>query len=92
MSKEPIQMMMDLGDANPSAISFDDLDDALVGTASQAMGVPLAVYDYDLIIRTLMLNNGFNYEEASEFADHNILCLWAGEGTPLIMHRRCDEE
>jgi len=63
---------------------FDDLDEAVVGLATQATGEPLLVYDYVKIVEIFM-RDGMTEEEAQEYADYNVVGLNLGDRTPLIM-------
>ena len=64
-------------------VMFDGLDFAYIGTTYRN-GHILAVYDYDLIIKFLMMD-GMTEEEAIEFTDFNILGAWFGELTPIVV-------
>ena len=44
------------------------------------------VYDSDMVIDTLMKNNDWDYEEAREWFDFNILGAYVGEGSPVYMY------
>jgi len=68
------------------AIIFDGLDDAVVGVGIQHTNKAVLVYDRDKIVECLM-RDGMDFEEADEYCGFNIDCLWAGEGTPIILHR-----
>jgi hypothetical protein len=86
MDDRPLDEILEaLGEEHPEAVTFDDLDDAIVGIASQWSKPPLVVYDYEKIIECFMKMNDWSYEEAQEWTDFNVVQVWAGEGTPLIM-------
>lgn len=80
-----------LRDMNPGAVYYDSLDGALVGWATQQYGPPLAVYDFDEIIE-ILTEDGTSEEDAIDHFGFNIEGTYAGEGTPLILHRIVDEE
>lgn len=65
-------------------ITFDGLDDALVGTTTDG-GVWRTVYSQDGIINTLMERDGMSREDAFEYFHFNIESLHVGDNTPLIM-------
>lgn len=69
---------------NPDALFFDDMDDAIVGVARQQFKPPLVVYDYDLLVKACV-DRGMDHESAVEYVDFNIVNVWAGNGTPLIL-------
>lgn len=60
---------------------LDGFDKALVGVAQQFNKPPLAVYDYDKIIKILCRE--MSHADAVEFFEFNIGGAWFGEGTPL---------
>lgn len=68
------------------AIVLDNCDAAIIGYGGQHGTEPVLIYDYDLLVGVFM-KNGLNDEEAIEYVDHNIVGLWAGERTPIIMFR-----
>lgn len=72
---------------DPEVISFDGLDDAVVGTASQFTSGPILVYDFDKIIEILM-KDGLSWDEAVEHFDFNIAGAHLGERTPIILRDR----
>lgn len=63
---------------------FDGLDEAVIGFATQALGEPLLVYDYDKIVGIFM-EDGMDEEEAIEYVDYNVLNINLGERTPLVI-------
>lgn len=74
-----------LGEANSKAIVFPDLQDALIGIVQQQYR-SLALYDYDKIV-DIFMKDGMTYEEAVEFCEFNTVGTFAGEYTPIIVHR-----
>lgn len=64
---------------------MNGLDDCIVGLAEQYTKSPLIVYDRNLIVQHF-IKEGMTEEESEEYVCFNIDCLWAGEGTPLIMN------
>lgn len=73
-------------------VTFDHLDEAIIGVASQWSKQPLVVYDREKMLRVFMKQNHWSYEEAEEWVGYNVDQVWAGEGTPLIMVRPEDED
>lgn len=80
-------------DRNEGVVRLDGLDDAIVGLAYQhsKTGIVLC-YDQSKIVEILMVRDGMTYEEAHEYFEFNIGCLWAGEGTPIFLERATLEE
>jgi hypothetical protein len=67
---------------NPEAIVLDGYDDAIIGIGSVYGSNMVLVYDIQKIISILM--EDMSYDEALEFYDYNIACLYAGENTPIL--------
>jgi hypothetical protein len=75
------------GDALPEGtVRFDGLDAAIIGVGSQYSKSSKLVYSATLIIEELMKREGWSFEDAEEYFDFNIGCLWAGDGTPIIVY------
>lgn len=84
MSKTPrLDSLRARLDAN--TVVFDGLDAALLGVGICSTRIPLLVYDRDLILEILVSRDGMTPEEAEDFCGDNIDCLWAGEGTPVLL-------
>ena len=75
----------ELGILNPDAVRFDGLDHCVLGLGGQFSMDPVLVYDYDLMIEHFLFNDNLTYEEAVEHVDLNVVGLWAGPHTPIIM-------
>ena len=79
-----------IAEYNEDAIIFDGLDDAIIGVGQQHGMNTVAVYDRDKCIE--ILAKQFEEEEnalemAVEYFEFNVLCLYAGENTPIIVER-----
>jgi hypothetical protein len=86
MADEPSQYFWDeLEEINPDAVIFDNLDHCIVGYGSQYTKNTSLIYDYDKMIEHFMFNDGMSYEDADEYVNFNIVGLWAGDSTPIIM-------
>ena len=73
------------------AFSFDGLDGAIIGHGSKYPEDSVLIYSAQRIIDLLMLQNGMSLEEAEEYFSFNIACLYAGEGTPIIVWE-CEDD
>lgn len=62
-------------------IILDGLDDCCVGID---MKTETLIYDYSLITQKF-INDGMTYEEAVEYIEFNIVGLYCGDKTPIIM-------
>ena len=71
---------------SPSPIQFDGLGDALLGVGYQYTKPELLDYSARKIVDILIKRDNMSEEEAWEFFEFNIACLWAGEGTPIIVY------
>lgn len=66
-------------------IRLDGLDDAILGLGvTFAVTTPRLVYSQAKILEVLV-DRGMTEEEAIEYFDFNIGCLYAGPGTPTIV-------
>ncbi|MBE25444.1 MAG: hypothetical protein CMM33_08500 [Rhodospirillaceae bacterium] len=77
-------------DAPEGAIVLDGLDEAAVGQTTKD-GEEVLVYSADKIIDILMKRDGMDQDEAVEFYDYNIGCLYAGPRTPVLMWEKHEE-
>jgi hypothetical protein len=73
-----------MAENNEEAVSFPDLESALIGVGHQYTKKPLYIYSARKIIEKLM-KDGMTHEEAMEYYGFNTQCLWVGEGTPIII-------
>lgn len=65
------------------------LDQAIVGTVSQACGPTVVCYDYWKIVNAYA-SDGMSPEEATEFVDFNTVQAYVGPNTPMILFERSD--
>ncbi len=63
-------------------IKFDGFDEAIIGVTANNDRI---VYDGNRILQVLSEQNGWPEEEALEFMEFNIIGLYAGEHTPVIV-------
>lgn len=78
--KEQLQEMTE------ECILFDGYEDALVGVCHRFGRDPVAIYDMDQCLETLM-DEGTDYETASDHFWTNTMGTWAGDGTPAFLKR-----
>ena len=81
-----------LAEGNPDALLADGLERAFIGYGAQYTKPPLAIYDTEKCLEVLMEDNGWTYTEALEYFEFNTACAWMGEGTPIFMTPRIEEE
>ncbi len=69
------------------AVTFPDLEDALIGYGQQNLGREgtkyYAIYSYDKIIEVFMERDGMTYDEAIEYFSYNTAGV-GGENFPVI--------
>jgi len=65
----------------------DGFDHCLIGTCYTPGPGTRAVYDTELIIRSLVDRDGLTYEEAEEHFSFNIEGGYHGEQTPIFLRR-----
>lgn len=79
------QLLVDLG--YEEAVIFDnpDYDAAIIGISSDDK----VIYDYDLMIECLMLDEGMSMEDAIDFIDYNTFRAlpYSGSDGPIVMYR-----
>ena len=66
---------------DPDAILWDGLDEAIIGITEE--GVP--VYDIHQMEIILMKQHGWEWEDAAEWVEFNILRAYMGDRTPIHM-------
>ena len=67
------------------AVLFDGCDNALIGYGSRIDMEPVAIYSYRLLVQSF-IEEGMDKDDASEYVEYNIVGLWAGERTPIIVY------
>lgn len=72
-----------IANLNPEAIVLDGLDEAIIGFDAKDFRV---VYSYDKILDIFMEDS--TEEDAIEYIDFNIVGLYAGPMTPIILDRK----
>ena len=71
-------------------ITWDRLNDAIIGTGGRCGMEEVFVYSYDKILDILMKEDGMTEREAIDYIEYNIACLYIGELTPILV-RSLDE-
>jgi hypothetical protein len=83
-----------LAEVNEEAIVYHGIEDALIGYAERFGQPMVAVYDYEKVLACLIGDSKDEdaYEQAVEWYNHNTLGTWAGEGTPIFLHKFEEEK
>ena len=63
----------------------DGFEDAFLGVAVRCASEPVAVYDYQTCVKTLIARDGMSYEDACEWMDFNVVGAYVGEQTPWFL-------
>ena len=78
--------MIDFDMLDKETMKIDGFDDAIIGYGEQYGKQPLLVYSYSRICKILRERDDMTWEEADDFAQFNILNVWVGERTPMILY------
>ena len=84
--KEPVPKVTraDIAAVNEGAMFADGFDDCLMGVVRRfGSSEPLALYDYEAVIKKLMADK-MSREDAEEFFEFNIVGAYVGENTPAF--------
>lgn len=78
------EILLDNGYEGIMTFGWSDCDDALIGVSNDDR----AIYDYDLMIESLMEHGDMTYEEAIDWVDGIIRFIPVmGNKSPIIMYR-----
>lgn len=78
------EILLENGYENVMTFGRSDCDDALIGVSNDDR----AIYDYDLMIESLMSHDDMTYEEAIDWVDGIIRFIPVmGNKSPIIMYR-----
>jgi len=72
-------------------ILYDGFESAQIGVGTRA-GQEVMVYDYHRCVQVLIARDGMDYEEATEFMEFNVLCLYVGDQTPIFIRGNDESE
>ena len=78
--------MIDFDMLDKETMKIDGFDDAIIGYGEQYGKQPLFVYSYSRICKILRERDDMTWEEADDFAQFNILNVWVGERTAMILY------
>jgi hypothetical protein len=71
-------------------ITWDRLNDAIIGTGGRCGMEEVFVYSYDKILDILMTEDEMTEREAIDYIEYNIAGAYVGELTPILV-RSLDE-
>ena len=78
------KLLLDYGYEGVKYLTNYSYDTALIGVSDDNR----AIYDFDLMIEWLMLEENFDYNDAIEWIEFNTIRAlpYMGEGAPIIMY------
>jgi hypothetical protein len=79
--------MQEIMEHNRLAMIIDGHDNAIVGMVRQHGSDPIVIYDPNIIIDNLMMNDDMDYDDAVEWFQMNIECAYVGKSTPAMLIR-----
>lgn len=77
--------VLHLDEIEEDLMVFPDFPKSLIGVTQRMNGPMLAVYSYEQMIDEFIHEHDTSYEGAVEYLDHNTLCAWFGDRTPIIV-------
>ena len=83
-SKRDIRKELVEQTGDESLLFADGLDAAIIGVADEVEPFRV-IYDKDKIVKILMKQNKWKFDEANEYAHYNIYDAYVGERTPIYI-------
>ena len=84
--KVKLELLKDiLGEENPKAIIFDDMDSAIIGI-SYKNDLPILAYSYSKCLDIFIHRDGMSEEESIDFFAYNVAGGYLGEHQPIIIY------
>ena len=71
---------------------WDGFDNAIIGVGERHSTDSMIVYDYEKMVKILVMRDDMTYEEAEEYIDFNIIGAWIGDTTPIIVRQQSEDE
>lgn len=81
------ELLCELGLEEAIIFSSPEFDSAIIGYTEDNR----IVYDYDLMVKSLILQDGCAWDEAAEFIDYNTLKSYIFNG-PIVIHTLIESE
>ena len=75
-----------VAESEPELVTYDGLDDAIIGLARQFTSTTAIAYDLGKVIEILMAD-GMKREDAVEHFHFNVVGAWVGIHTPICLER-----
>lgn len=80
-----------LAEMNDEAITYDGYEDSLIGYVEQYGRPPIACYDGNKAIESLV-KMGMDRDEAMEWFGYNTMGAWVGDSTPCFFYGFQEED
>lgn len=61
-------------------------DPCVIGIAER-INLMVAAYDVKKVLQALQDHHGMDEDEAYEWYEHNMVCSWVGNGSPVFINR-----
>ena len=74
-----------LAEVDEELLCADGLDDAILGVCERAGSSNVVAYDAVKCVDILMDSNGWDWDEASEYFDFNVVGAYMGDRTPVFI-------
>lgn len=71
---------------------WNGFDNAIIGIGERCSTDSMIVYDYEKMVKILVMRDDMTYEEAEEYIDFNIIGAWIGDTTPIIVRQQSKDE
>ena len=75
-----------LAEREPELITYDGLDEAIIGLGQQFTSTTAIAYDLEKVIG-ILVDSGMTHDDAVEHFHFNILGGWVGVHTPIFVER-----
>lgn len=67
-----------------NVLVMDEFDSAFIGMSHDDR----AIYDYDKIVDSVMVNDGADYDDAVEYVDYNVIQSLPADGSgPVVLYK-----
>ena len=84
MTREEIEQLAEASGFE-GVVLADGFEDSFVGFAERCGSGPVAVYDFDNAVKSLMARSFMTEDDACEYLHFNVLGAYAGEQTPWFI-------
>ena len=72
------------------ALKADGFDDAIIGYGTH-FSAPVVIYNYNRCVEILIARDGMSADDAVEYMEFNVCCVWMGLNTPVFMRDNLED-